>query len=229
MSLYFDEVLNHESLSRKEMFNLAKIYTITNNPQQKQHCKNKLIKSFGKIVCKYALFYSKKYYKENYDTILDDLITAGIIGLSKALDKFDPDKGVHISVFSKSFIVFAIRWEAIKLKNLIHVPYGGAAFKKENWHARVEMKQNFLSTNFIDKTQSACVNCNTSDTQQTIIKVIDDLEFSEVFRLRYIDGKTYKDISDITNIPKRKIPKIIKEGLPTLQNKLKDLRRELYA
>lgn len=111
VTMYFQDIKNCKILTKEEEIILAK----------KAQCndivsRNKLIEANLKLVVSIA----KKYHCQGIDLI--DLIQEGNMGLFKAVEKFDPDKGFKFSTYAsywiKRFIIFYINDN----KRLVRLP-----------------------------------------------------------------------------------------------------------
>jgi len=91
-------------LSAEEQIALLKDWKQNEN----NHSLNKLISSNYRSVLKLA----HKYYKHNSQLDLDDLIQEGMLGLSKAVDKFDLSKNVN-------FLTYAHYWIDQKIRSYV--------------------------------------------------------------------------------------------------------------
>jgi RNA polymerase primary sigma factor len=92
LAIYFKEINNYPLLSREEEKYYSNLASNGDSPSKK-----KLINSNLRFVVNVA-----KHYK-NCGLPLEDLISEGNIGLIKAVDKFDVEKGYH-------FISYAVWW-----------------------------------------------------------------------------------------------------------------------
>ncbi|MGM0596730.1 MAG: RNA polymerase factor sigma-32 [Myxococcota bacterium] len=94
LKAYIQQIRNYPLLSQEEEKEVAKKYNETSNG----YYAKKLITSNLRLVVKIAHEYSKSY------TNLIDLVQEGNIGLVKAVEKFDPYRGVKLSTYSSWWI-----------------------------------------------------------------------------------------------------------------------------
>jgi len=99
---YLEDINKIPLLSREEEDKLARLAV-----KGDKEAKNKLIVANLRFVVKVA----KKYRK--YGISLLDLINEGNLGLIKAADKFDPEKGFH-------FITYAVWWVRQSISMAVH-------------------------------------------------------------------------------------------------------------
>jgi RNA polymerase sigma-32 factor len=102
LRIYLSQIEDYPILTREEENRLATRYKNENDPQAAQA----LITSNLRFVIKVALGY------RNYGVRLMDLIQEGNIGLMKAVERFDPDKGFRL-------ISYAIWWIKAYIQNYI--------------------------------------------------------------------------------------------------------------
>ncbi len=102
LRIYLSQIENYPILTREKENVLAVRYKETHDPQAAQT----LITSNLRFVIKVSLGY------RNYGVKLMDLIQEGNIGLMKAVERFDPDKGYRL-------ISYAIWWIKAYIQNFI--------------------------------------------------------------------------------------------------------------
>ncbi len=102
LKIYLSQIENYPILTREEESRLAMLYRDKNDKEAAQI----LITSNLRFVIKVALGY------RNYGARLMDLIQEGNIGLMKAVQRFDPDKGFRL-------ISYAIWWIKAYIQNYI--------------------------------------------------------------------------------------------------------------
>ena len=102
LKIYLSQIENYPILTREEESRLAVLYRDENDKEAAQI----LITSNLRFVIKVALGY------RNYGARLMDLIQEGNIGLMKAVQRFDPDKGFRL-------ISYAIWWIKAYIQNYI--------------------------------------------------------------------------------------------------------------
>ena len=99
---YLREVNRYPLLTREEEFTLAKHFKDTQDPEAARA----LVTANLRFVVKVA------YQFHNYDIKLTDLVQEGNIGLMKAVQKFNPDKGFRL-------ISYAVWWIKAYIQNYI--------------------------------------------------------------------------------------------------------------
>ena len=102
LKIYLSQIENYPILNREEESRLAALY----RDNEDMHAAQILITSNLRFVIKVALGY------RNYGARLMDLIQEGNIGLMKAVQRFDPDKGYRL-------ISYAIWWIKAYIQNYI--------------------------------------------------------------------------------------------------------------
>jgi RNA polymerase sigma-32 factor len=102
LKIYLSEIERYPVLSREEEAELARKYRFEND----EEAGRRLVTSNLRFVIKVALSY------RNYGSRLMDLIQEGNMGLMKAVERFDPDKGYRL-------ISYAIWWIKAYVQNYI--------------------------------------------------------------------------------------------------------------
>ncbi|MFO7728331.1 MAG: RNA polymerase factor sigma-32 [Desulfonatronovibrio sp.] len=112
LSAYMRHLSNYPALSAEEQFELARRYQ--NRGDQDAGCI--LIYSNLRLVVKIAMKYQRKWMNNNLD-----LIQEGNVGLMKAVNKFDPERGIKFSYYAsfwiKAYILKYImdNWRMVKI------------------------------------------------------------------------------------------------------------------
>lgn len=114
---YYKHVLNgRDVLPSEKQIELAIIYQTSKDKEQKEYALNELIVSNQRLVTAIA----KKHITSGVE--LEDLIQEGNLGLMKAIQKFDPNKGYNLSTYSTWWIRQAITRSIQDTKSTIRVP-----------------------------------------------------------------------------------------------------------
>ena len=112
LRIYLQEVRRFKQLDPEEEFGLARKY----RDEQDQEAAFTLISSNLRLVVKIAMDFQRKWMKN-----VLDLIQEGNVGLMKAVQKFDPDKGIKFSYYAafwiKAYILkFSMdNWRMVKI------------------------------------------------------------------------------------------------------------------
>jgi DNA-directed RNA polymerase sigma subunit (sigma70/sigma32) len=108
---YLDQIHKFPLLTREEESNLARL-----SKSGDEEAKNMLIKSNLRFVVSIA----KKYHTSGISFL--DIINEGNMGLMKAVEKFDPDRGVHFVSYAVWWIRQAIVLAIYQKASLIRLP-----------------------------------------------------------------------------------------------------------
>ena len=111
LRLYMQEIAQHELLTPEQEVELAdKIQS------GDKHARTKMINANLRLVVKIAQDYS------NYGVPLQDLISEGNIGLMKAVERFDPEKGGKLSTYAAWWIKQSIKRALANQSKTIRLP-----------------------------------------------------------------------------------------------------------
>ncbi|HOC94654.1 MAG TPA: RNA polymerase sigma factor RpoD/SigA [Candidatus Cloacimonadota bacterium] len=113
---YLKEISHYKTLSREEEHDLA-----LRARDGDAEAMNKLIQANLKFVVKIASRY------QNRGLSLSELISEGNIGLIKAVEKFDPDKGIKLISYAIWWIKQRIMLAVSEKSSMIRVPMGKAS------------------------------------------------------------------------------------------------------
>jgi RNA polymerase sigma factor (sigma-70 family) len=96
MSTIMDRILDHRILPDKEVRELVRRAQLGN-----EDAKKKVIEHNMLLIAKWARKYS-------HMASFDDLVQEGVLGLVRAIEKFDPDKGTRFSTYASWWIKCAM-------------------------------------------------------------------------------------------------------------------------
>lgn len=111
---YLNEIGKTPLLTREEEIELSKI--VKKNNHQSQEARNKMMQANLRLVVKIAHEY------RNYGIPLLDLISEGNLGLIKAVERFDPEKGGKLSTYGAWWIKQSIKMAIANNSKAIRLP-----------------------------------------------------------------------------------------------------------
>lgn len=121
---YMKDISGFPLLTKEEEQELFATYFHVENEEEKKAARNRLFNSNTKLVIKIA----KRYQGQGLDFL--DLIQEGNIGLLKAIDKFDPERGYKFSTYAPWWIRQSITKALAEKGGVIREPYH-AGFKRK--------------------------------------------------------------------------------------------------
>ncbi|MEB3701937.1 RNA polymerase sigma factor RpoH [Candidatus Bealeia paramacronuclearis] len=140
---YFDQIRKFPMLDAEEEFMLAKRW----KEHQDRKAAEKLISSHLRLVAKVAAGY------KGYGLPMADLIAEGNVGLMRAVDKFDPDKGFRLSTYAMWWIRATIQDYVLHSWSLVKIGTTAAQkklfFNLRRMKGELEDKSDFLSADSI--------------------------------------------------------------------------------
>jgi RNA polymerase sigma factor (sigma-70 family) len=127
---YLKEIDESPLLSAEQEHALAKLVVEKNDPR----ARDRLVRSNLRLVVNIA----KKYVGRGLS--LGDLIEEGNLGLIKAVDYFDPDRGIRFSTYSAWWIKQSIKRALLESVQPIHIPTYMVALMNQWRHTSVELE-----------------------------------------------------------------------------------------
>ncbi len=235
-------------LPKAEILRLAKIVQNPNSPEAaRNRAVNKIVRHNLKLipgVARKLRGFSKSYNYGDSNTV--DYLQMGVIGLTRAAEKFDPSRGYAFSTYAMPWIKQAMQREALKNMSPIRVPESTLrdVFEVNKNHAfgcpidmddskRKRLSDAFLALNCnsLDAPMSSkddvdnyheCVAAedNTSDDPR-FNELIDGVDLADIQKellwRRYMDNDTIDEISAKTGLSKRKTIGYLRNALARLR------------
>lgn len=167
----------------------------------------------------------KKYYTVNKD--IDDLISIGTIGLIKAIDTYDPDKGIRLATYASRCIdnelLMVFRSEKKQSKEVyLYEPIGS---DKEGHEINFLDILESVDIDIIDELE---IKSNIKLLYKLMDEVLTDRE-KYIIEMRYglkqIEALTQKEISSNIGISRSYVSRIEKKALKKLHDSFKKERK----
>lgn len=218
LSLYLREISRFPLLDPEEEFLLAK--KVQENGDQEAAFR--LVSSHLRLVVKIAMDFQRRWMQN-----VLDLIQEGNVGLMKAVNKFDPDKGIKFSYYAafwvKAYILKYImdNWRLVKI--------GTTQTQRKLFYNLNKERQRLQALGFDPTTQTLSENLNVSEeeiTEMDIRLAKNDLslnltlgEDSEATRMDFLPdlGPGVED-----TLANKEISKLLLDQLRELAPKLND-------
>jgi RNA polymerase primary sigma factor len=127
---YLKEIDESPLLSAEQERALAKLVMENNDPR----ARDRLVRSNLRLVVNIA----KKYVGRGLS--LSDLVEEGNLGLIKAVDYFDPERGIRFSTYSAWWIKQSIKRALLESIQPIHIPTYMVALMNQWRHASAELE-----------------------------------------------------------------------------------------
>lgn len=240
LKAYLDEIGKYPALTREEEINLARRIK-----KGDKLAKKKFIESNLKLV----LWVIKRDFSLVWPKIpIEDLIQAGNIGLMKAVEKFNPDKGVKFSTYAKWWIRVEIERYIGKQIGVLRVPEKILLTPKENKPLEaqnalspISLESNlspdendeFTLEEILPLENNIEVKVRREEIRKKLIKLIKSLPPKEAIVLQRRMGffgnrETLAQIAKDFNCSKEAVRKMEKRAIKRLKSKIEfqELKRE---
>lgn len=157
----------------------------------------------------------------------DDLISEGQIGLLKAVERFDPNRGFKFSALATRIILSHVRRFCIEKTNNIHIPeYSHRKFMKEGFvptePCHLVAKNTRQGYSDLNDANSVEAPPTTAYCSQSILEMLDSMSAIDCKILSFKCGVNDKSISICKElgIDRKKYEKKWSKMLPKLKRKL---------
>lgn len=171
IDIYLKSVREIPLLSKSQELDLFKRYQ-----EGDDRAFQKLIEHNQGLVLKQALYFSRR---SRVDVM--DLIQQGNLGLIKAIQRFDPERGCRLSTYATTWVRKYCRELAFKRDSLVLVEEPGVD----------EPSPTATPEEHMEREQ------NQEDNADFLYEILDDLDVKErlIIEERFAQGRTYMEIS----------------------------------
>lgn len=161
---------------------------------------------------RFAIFYSKAF--RGYKMEREDLISEAIIGLIKAVDRFDAEKGFRFTTYAKWYIRNEIQCAA------------GRGKKNSECNIDDEAILSLLDKSPKDSIEEKYLGEDTVNCVQKAVRSLSEKEADVIFRHYGLGNKKaqpFSEIAELYGLTKVRIHQIEQKAFSTLRNSLGDL------
>ncbi|MBQ2897387.1 MAG: RNA polymerase sporulation sigma factor SigK [Clostridia bacterium] len=162
-------------------------------------------------------FIAKKYSSQNYDA--DDLISIGTIGLIKAINTFDQNKGIRLATYASRCIdneILMVIRNGKKLMNEVSLEEPIGIDKEGNEISFIDI----IAKDDDDVIESVEIGTQVKKMYSAIENVLDERE-KKVIMYRYglnnFEEKTQREIAKLLGISRSYVSRIEKKALKKLR------------
>ena len=235
-------------LPKAEILRLAKIVQNPDAPEAaRNRAVNKIVRHNLKLipgVARKLRGFSKTYNYGDSNTV--DYLQMGVIGLTRAAQKFDPSRGYAFSTYAMPWIKQAMQREALKNMSPIRVPestlreifevnknyaFGLPIDMKDSKRARLSDAFLALNCNSLDAPMSSrddvdslheCVSAEYIPSDDPRFnELIDGVDLADIQKellwRRYMDNDSIEEITQKTGLSKRKTIGYLRNALARLR------------
>lgn len=195
MSLYIDELRKHKVLKNEETVELIREYQKTRDIE----VRNRIIEGNLGLVLKCVGKYSEDIFQES------------MLGLLKAIEKFDPDRGIRFSTYAWYWIERCKIEGKVKYQsNLCKIPKYKLGKHKENL---VDIYYNKYRNSVYEIFNS---NIESEEVRLSILEVLNPVEYHIILK-RFYTSETLQMIGDKLDITKERVRQIEVKALKKLR------------
>jgi RNA polymerase primary sigma factor len=214
LDIYYKEVEATSMLTAKDERELLLKYRDTKDAKEKRKAQDLIIKG----ALRYVISEARKHPRSgNNQTVLEDLIAAGNIGLIRALKKFDPSCGTRFLTYAGWWVRHEMREEARRI-GLLHVP-AHAITKGVKSPPTVEFTENTANEQADSEDRAGSI-----DLHRSIVKLLELTQLStrEIFIIKTCYGihtppKTLKQIGKILDITGERVRQLREAALARMR------------
>jgi RNA polymerase sigma factor (sigma-70 family) len=192
LKLYHQEIRNIRLIPKKEEMELFLEYQKTKCPKIKQLLVNNNLRFVLNV---------SKHYNNSYFYELSDIISSGNIGLIRAIEEFNPNKGFQFSTYAVWWIRQSILEGIAKESKMLKQPIKAHTINKKY----LELKNKFYNQHGFEPTVDDIKEQLGEDTASEIIaKSINAIDDNNVFSittsLNSDEGLNYEDVLPTSNM-----------------------------
>ena len=157
---------------------------------------------------------------------IDDLVSAGVIGMYKAIDRFDADKGFTFSTYGRFWIRTYIDEETRKVSTVKApkkqwMPSGSMVSLDEPIKGHTD-RYDVIEAN-MERPEEVCVEREEKriyDRARTVVDLRLGYREARVAKLRIDEEKTYKDIGQELGVTRQRVHQMGEKYLRELKSQL---------
>lgn len=215
LDVYYKEVEATSMLSPQEERKLLLKYHNSKDNRERHQAQDLIVKG----ALRYVISEARKHPRSNGNqSVLEDLIAAGNIGLIRALKKFDPSCGTRFLTYAGWWVRHEMREEARRI-GLLHVP-AHAITKGVKSPPTVEFTENT-----VNEQEDSEDKAESIDLHRSIIKLLELTQLStrEIFIIKTCYGihtppKTLKQIGKLLDITGERVRQLREAALQRMRN-----------
>jgi RNA polymerase sigma-32 factor len=161
LGVYMAELSRHTVLSREEEAHLARRWQELGSPRDSA----RLVQGNLRFVVKVAMGYRKFGFE------LEDLIQEGNMGLLRAVDRFDPDRGVRLISFGVWWIRASIQEYILRNWSVVRIGTTQTQRKIFNWLTSSQRRLEWLKDLDNADAQRAAIAVRAGTTVEEVLEI----------------------------------------------------------
>jgi RNA polymerase sigma factor (sigma-70 family) len=134
-------------------------------------------------------------YQRSFESI-DDLFQVASVGLVKAVDGFDPDRGIAFSSYAVPTILGEIKRH----------------FRDRTWAVRVPRDLQELSLRVDGVCESGFERAEDRATTEALMRMLTERE-RDILRMRFVEDMTQAEIGEVAGISQMQVSRIIRQAI----------------
>jgi len=134
---------------------------------------------------------------------VDDLVAAGVFGLMRAVERFDPSRGVKFSTYAVKAISSHIRREILRWRELPAKPTG----EPEEWPSRIAVDPADFDMHRHGREPDPADQVEAADLHHHAMRRMSPRERT-IAQLRYADGMTLRATGDELGVTRERVRQI---------------------
>lgn len=190
--------------------------------------RNELVQEYMSLAIRMA---NTRHRSVNCSVQLDELVSAAYVGLIDAAEKYDASKANEKALCP--FAAYARTRIAGEMNDYLRsCNWGGRNSPQRMFSLDAKLShtknENLDQTDFLyDNVKPVTDNLNSKEIFEKIIKCLPKM-VKNIFRLRYINDLTMKEVAETLQISESRVSQIISQHSVFLRNTLQDKQIELW-